>query len=109
MKLKKVLKSGDHVGSDAAGDRYGFVHWCPGCEQKHVIPTSGAVAWSFNEDMEKPTFQPSVRHEWDEGARGSSDFGRKRCHYFIVDGVIQFCGDCTHALSGKNVPLPELP
>lgn len=26
---------------------------------------------------------------------------------FIRDGQIQFLGDCTHALAGKTVPLPE--
>jgi len=31
------------------------------------------------------------------------------CHSFIRDGKIQFLGDCTHALAGQTVDLPELP
>jgi hypothetical protein len=31
------------------------------------------------------------------------------CHFFVTDGEIEFCGDSTHALSGKNVQLPEIP
>ena len=31
------------------------------------------------------------------------------CHYILTDGVLNFCGDCTHALRGQSVPLPELP
>jgi hypothetical protein len=31
------------------------------------------------------------------------------CHFFVTDGEIEFCGDSTHALSGKKVQLPEIP
>jgi hypothetical protein len=31
-----------------------------------------------------------------------------RCHSFVVDGQIQFLGDCTHKLAGQTVPLPVL-
>lgn len=31
----------------------------------------------------------------------------KRCHSFVVDGQMQFLGDCTHALAGQTVPIPE--
>jgi hypothetical protein len=31
------------------------------------------------------------------------------CHYFLQDGALQYCGDSTHGLAGKTVPLPELP
>jgi hypothetical protein len=30
------------------------------------------------------------------------------CHSIITDGKIQFCGDCTHALAGKIVDLPDI-
>jgi hypothetical protein len=29
------------------------------------------------------------------------------CHSFVTDGKIQFLGDCTHALAGQTVELPE--
>ena len=31
------------------------------------------------------------------------------CHYFVTNGQIIFCGDCTHAMKGQTAPLPELP
>lgn len=83
----------------------GYAHWCDGCAEMHVVYTAGHIAWSFNGDVERPSFTPSVRHTWTEGPAHES----RCCHYFITDGNIAFCGDCTHALSGKTVPLPALP
>ena len=31
------------------------------------------------------------------------------CHSFVTDGRIRFLGDCTHALKGQTVPIPEWP
>ena len=31
-----------------------------------------------------------------------------RCHSFITDGRISFCGDSEHALAGQTVDLPEV-
>lgn len=31
------------------------------------------------------------------------------CHCFVADGAMQFLGDCTHALAGQTVPIPEWP
>lgn len=76
-----------------------LVHYCPGCEQRHAIPIRepnhlGHV-WKFNGNMEKPTLVPSVNYV------GS-------CHYILSDGVLHFCGDCTHDLANKVVPLEPL-
>lgn len=92
------------------GGLYGYEHLCPGCSApdhtgRHAIPTSGNDPWTFNDDVERPTFSPSVLH--------TTEFGdgtpKSVCHYFIIDGSIQFCADSTHALAGQTVPLPELP
>ncbi|MHC8396108.1 hypothetical protein ACYZT8_21075 [Pseudomonas sp. LB3P93] len=29
------------------------------------------------------------------------------CHSFVIDGCIQFLGDCTHELASQTVDLPE--
>jgi hypothetical protein len=73
-------------------------HWCPGCEEMHVLPWKRG-GWTFNGDFERPTFTPSFKH---------SDGAGNVCHYILTDGVLDFCGDSTHALRGK-VPLPPLP
>ena len=31
------------------------------------------------------------------------------CHSFVTDGLIQFLGDCTHALAGQTVDMPPWP
>jgi hypothetical protein len=36
-----------------------------------------------------------------------SEFKCSVCHSFVTDGRIQFLGDCTHALAGQTVDLPE--
>ena len=78
-----------------------YYHYCPGCEMMHAIPTmhrnSRGAVWSFSGDMEKPSFSPSINLDW------------KVCHYFITNGRIIYCGDCTHPLRGQTVELPEIP
>lgn len=77
-----------------AADR--FFHWCPACELLHPLPDS----WTFNGDVARPTFAPSFKQTLGDG---------RVCHYFIVDGEIRYCGDCSHGLAGTTVTLPELP
>lgn len=94
MKLKQISYSDPTIAP-------GWRHYCPGCKWMHVIHTDGRAQqnghkWTFNGDMEKPTFSPSVHLVG-------------QCHYFIRDGMIDFCGDSKHELAGKTVPLPDLP
>jgi hypothetical protein len=87
----------------------GYHHWCPACDQPHGIATAernryGAI-WSFNGDLERPTFHPSIRcFMTDEDGRQET-----LCHYFIKNGMIEFCGDNPHALNGRTVPLCDWP
>ncbi len=107
--------------SDGHDRFYGIKFVCPGCADgeswrgTHILPVnwcppgreqspanSGHAHWDFNGDMEAPTFSPSILSRQD---RGGVPFV---CHSFIRNGMIEFLGDCTHALAGKTVPLPEL-
>ena len=100
-------------------ERGGYQHWCPGCERLHYIRVKGdAPIWSFNGDIDKPTFAPSVRITYngrDAGQVRYDDDGKPHrapascCHYFLTGGQLQFCGDSTHALAGRTVDLPDLP
>ncbi|MNT63780.1 hypothetical protein D3C72_2016250 [compost metagenome] len=63
--------------------------------------------WGFNGDLERPVLTPSVLQNWE------SSKGRRCCHSFVgcngaQPGQITFLGDCTHALAGQTVDLPEL-
>jgi hypothetical protein len=63
--------------------------------------TVDPVRWNWNGDIEKPTLSPSILQT--AGPDGHKDI----CHCFVRDGVIEFCGDCTHSLTGKSMPLPD--
>lgn len=77
-----------------------FILWCPGCECGHsvfIAPHVGGVHWTFNGDFEKPTFSPSLLVDKNHADR--------RCHFFIVNGNIQYLDDCSHGLKGKTIPM----
>ena len=82
-------------------------HYCPACETSHdyavEAPFRNGAQWTFNGDLDKPTFTPSMRIEWGMGG----DQPNKICHYFVTDGRIAYCSDSTHSLSGQTVDLPE--
>lgn len=113
--LSRVLRS-------IAGGGLGF--WCPGCREMHVVWTGDGSGprWGWNGNVERPTFTPSVlvrgtQTVRDENGRWTGDWvldaaGNalpRVCHTFVTDGRIQFLGDCTHALAGQTVDLPDVP
>jgi hypothetical protein len=110
----------------AEGGRLTF--WCPGCKEMHQVSVDGPGAvWGWDRNVDAPTFTPSVlmtsghyvsSHKegdacWCSYNKANPDrpapFTCKRCHSFIRAGRIQFLGDCTHALAGQTVDLPDLP
>ncbi|MDI6838263.1 MAG: DUF6527 family protein [Rhizobiaceae bacterium] len=83
--------------------------WCPGCDGAHAVtvedaPNRQGPIWGYNGDPERPTFTPSIfvnapgRHHNPQAPS---------CHSFVRDGRIQFLGDCTHALAGQTVDMPD--
>jgi hypothetical protein len=76
------------------------------CEELHPLPDG----WTFNGDVERPTFTPSFKHEWDQGPLDPRRKpGHHICHYVVTDGRVAYCGDCTHALAGQTIDMPPLP
>lgn len=84
-----------------------FYFNCPGCGHLHglhtINPNTQDAMWSFNGDLNKPTFTPSLLARWNEGPEEKP----MRCHSFITDGTIRFLSDCTHLLKDKTVEIPE--
>ena len=78
--------------------------FCPGCNRTHVIDEK----WSFNGDHDRPTFRASVLVTYNGPDAGTDGAPPAVCHSFVTDGRIEFLGDCTHALAGQTVDLPEL-
>ena len=78
--------------------------FCPGCRYYHAFTigradTTGGPIWTWNGDMIRPTFSPSLL------VNGSTE---QRCHLFVRDGQIEFLSDCWHELRGKTVSLPAV-
>jgi hypothetical protein len=94
------------ISSD--GVRIGYMMRCPGCGSYHAIyterPNDRGAKWSFDGNLEAPTFHPSILARWTWGEAHEP----KVCHFFVRTGKIEFCGDSTHELAGKTVELPEM-
>jgi hypothetical protein len=114
------------------GGIYGVGFICPGCGQDHTCPTAEYHAegyqndiWGFNGNFDRPTFTPSLlwrsghfMHSptpqqpycWHNPAPGveAKPEWCYRCHSFVTDGRIQFLSDCSHALAGQIIELPEI-
>lgn len=110
----------------AEGGRLTF--WCPGCSEMHQVSVDGPGAvWGWDRNVDAPTFTPSVLITSGHFVSGQNPDGPCwctynkanpnrpapfkcfRCHSFVTAGRIQFLGDCTHALAGQTVDLPDLP
>lgn len=81
---------------------------CPGCGQRKYLAIRGKApdrpSWIFNGDLNRPTLEPSILVQFE----ATEMEPREVCHSFVRDGRIQFLGDCTHALAGQTVDLPEI-
>jgi len=82
------------------GTLHGWAIHCPGCDDVHVFDGR----WTFNGDVDKPTFRASLIVHPVNDPDGT--VVQPRCHSFVTDGRIEFLGDCTHALVGKTFDLP---
>lgn len=99
--------------------------FCPGCGHLHVYWTmrteqwQGDV-WTFNGDLNKPSFHASLLNKsgvyadpkW-KGPDDEKDYSKPpystRCHLYVTNGRIDYCGDCTHHLNGqKGVPMVDV-
>jgi len=121
--LSPILRNGQN----------GALFWrCPACNSAHqvraviqpgVIPTPDPAdpdwtppaeyyqardgAWTWNGSAVKPTFMPSVSVTYPGPDAGKDGAPPAVCHSFVVDGQMQFLSDCTHALAGQTVPIPD--
>ena len=75
---------------------------CPGCDEPHMVNDG----WVITGTLDLPTIQPSILVT---GVMGWDDPRPSVCHSYVTAGRIQFLQDCTHALKGQLVDLPEWP
>ena len=83
---------------DRTDELVGYVFWCPGCDSAHQID----FRWIFNNDVDCPTFTPSYK-----ATRGLKERTQLICHLYVKLGKIEFLKDCTHALAGQTVDMPD--
>ena len=95
---------------------------CPGCGDTHwlnVDPASKGPCWTWNGSTELPTIRASIMaksghycYHAEPGDCWCNDpeapFACYVCHSFVTDGRIEFLADCSHALAGQTVDLPEI-
>ena len=85
------------------GSHYCWLFRCPGCEDTHHVR-----GWTWNGSKEAPTFSPSILVYSHQAMREDNTiYSTPQCHSFVTDGRIQFLSDCTHALAGQTVDLPD--
>jgi len=101
------------------GEQVGYSFYCPGCKYSHVFYVEKAyknrdgreIRWQFNGNLESPSFSPSLVELTGSYADPKfidpEDIPPTRCHLIMTNGIINFCGDCTHELAGKSVELPD--
>lgn len=79
---------------------------CPGCGLMHAVNVDRPERprWTWNGDLVRPTFSPSILVRWQYGDQRED----RVCHSFVRSGQIEFCGDCTHEHAGKTLPLPPV-
>jgi len=99
----KLIKVDNSKRRDNASD---YIFECPGCGHAHGLyvthPNDVGAKWVWNEDIEKPTVQPSINSRWQQGGK------QQVCHFFVREGKIVFLGDCTHDLKGKTVDMIDV-
>lgn len=97
-----------------------LLFWCPGCDEAHGV---GTDRWEWNGSVDEPTLSPSVLVRSARPIQGGvpvspfkfeGDYPPPEgvcdpfvCHSFVRGGRIEFLGDCSHALAGQTVELPD--
>ena len=66
----------------------------------YTNPEYSPCCWTFNGDMERPTFSPSML------LHANNVFVRE--HFFVRDGKIRYLSDCDHAMAGMTVDMVDV-
>lgn len=102
---------------------------CPGCDHLHAVHVGPdpdfphTPMWGYNDDPVHPTLTPSILFSTEKWVPPvtPANVGQWRakpwdqvkvpyvCHSFVTAGQIEFLTDCTHALAGQTVDLPDYP
>jgi hypothetical protein len=101
---RKTLETIHRLNRQTGADEiYGYAFYCPGCKSAHVFNVvrdrpSGPL-WTFNGNLEKPTFSPSLIVRFPHPPP-------QTCHLFVRNGQIEYLSDSCHELAGQTIDLP---
>lgn len=90
------LHSSAPFDTEHHGKQTAYFFYCPGCNHVHAFHHP---RWTWNGSLDKPTVSPSINCNPSEPKR--------RCHFFIRNGRIEYCRDSYHQLAGLTVDLPD--
>jgi hypothetical protein len=100
--MSGIKTIGRCLGQGADGSVWFF---CNGCCMPHSLTVGAGPGprWGYNGNAEAPTFTPFVLVSW-KNKQGDL---AKVCHSFVTDGRIHYLDNCTHALAGQTIDLPN--
>lgn len=85
------------------GCRDGWLIMCPACDVEHHLD----ARYNHNGKFDKPSFMPPLKVITSLPGAPEGD-KQVVCHSIITNGAIAFRPDCTHAMAGLTVPLPDI-
>lgn len=88
---------------EANGETVGYMVRSPATGEQVCFYTNPAYSpgvWTFNGDMDRPTFSPSML------LYANAVHGRE--HFFVRDGKIEYLQDCDHHLAGMTVDMVDV-
>lgn len=91
-----------------AGEDGVIMFRCPACDMYHHIKTGTGQGprWTFDGNVEAPTFMPSVKVSW--GDPNNPGHNIRMCHFFVKAGQVKYLTDCSHEFAGQTVDLPNI-
>lgn len=99
MKVEAVYTSKENIIEPNVLFAYQF--YCKGCDSLHAFYVNKKIQkleWSFNNNVNKPTFSPSLVNKWNNNV----------CHLFVKNGKIEYQNDCTHKLAGQTIEMEDI-
>lgn len=99
LDIGKIVRTPDYTyeKEEKIIDAYNW--FCEGCGFVHDFWMDGR--WTFNGDLDRPTFYPSLLLKQEAG-------WAERCHSFVENGEVKFLSDCSHHLAGKTLKLLDV-
>lgn len=95
-----------------------YMFECPAGHTHYIntkVPNQQNAQWGFNGNLDRPTFSPSINEKTgyyvDPNTKGDEQWLKDnsyQCHFFVRDGKIIFCSDCSHSLKGTTVELTDI-